>query len=240
LGYVLTMTVYCSSMVTPIVFLVWIIKKIRFFSKKQEWTILKELLSIFIIILGIGITVYLIAFLIEESSERWNIMTFLDSCQNAFLVCVIPFTYFTLKNYRYSKSNVFNVFSKVGINDLHPNSFEELININSKLKNEELSFYPSQFLYAISDGNYVNFYLNDNNQIRKETIRNSISNIEEQLSEFPFLVRTHRAFLINIRKVIKKKGNYLGYKLDIEGIDEEIPVSRQKIQIFDKLFREYN
>lgn len=240
LSYVQTMIVYCTSTAIPIILLPWLIKKIRYFSNREEWTILKELVTIIIILLGLGTTVYFIAFLIEEPGDRWNLETYWDSCSNAFLVCFIPFAYFSLRNYRYSLPDVANLYGKNIAIDVQSYPQEELINISSKLKNEELSFYPSQFLYAISDGNYVIFYLKDNNTIKKETIRNSISNIEEQLSGIPYLVRTHRAFIINIRKVIKKKGNSLGYKLDVEGIDEDIPVSRQKILIFDKLFSDYN
>jgi hypothetical protein len=66
------------------------------------------------------------------------------------------------------------------------NLLEDLIQISSQLKKEELSFYPGQFLYAESDGNYVVFYLNRNNLIKKEIIRNSINNIEQQLSDIPY------------------------------------------------------
>lgn len=235
LSYELTMTAYCLSMTAPIVLFAWLIKQIKFFSIKEEWTILKEIVSIIIILLAIGITIYLMAFLLEEPAKRWNVSTFMDSCLNAFLVCFIPFTYFSFKNYRYSLPFETNIYSE----RVQSIPSEKQININSKLKNERLSFYPSQFLYAISDGNYVNFYLNDNNEIKKETIRNSISNIEEQLLKIPYLLRIHRAFIINIKMVIKKKGNSLGYKVNIKGIDEEIPVSRKKIQIFNKLFNEY-
>lgn len=236
LSYISTMIVYSVSMTIPIVVLSIAIKKIRFFSNREEWTIFKELVTIIIILLGIGTTVYFIAFFVEEPGDRWNLKTYWDSCFNAFLVCFIPFAYFSLKNYRYS----LHIGENIGTEDIQSYPNEELISINSKLKNEGLSFYPSQFLYAMSDGNYVNFYLNDNDETKKEVIRNSISNIEGQLSEFPYLIRTHRAFIINIRKVIKKKGNSMGYKLEIEGIDEEIPVARQKIKIFDKLFCDYN
>ena len=65
---------------------------------------------------------------------------------------------------------------------------EELVQISSQLKKEELSFYPGQFLYAESDGNYVVFYLNINEQVKKVIIRNSINNIEQQLSEIPYFL----------------------------------------------------
>ena len=117
---------------------------------------------------------------------------------------------------------------------------EKIIQIDSKLKKEKLNFYPDQFLYATSDGNYVVFFLNRNNKVEKEVIRNSINNIEEQLSQIPSIVRTHRAFIVNIRKVYLKKGNALGYQLKLSNIDVEIPVSRQNIKAFDQQFFKFN
>ena len=115
---------------------------------------------------------------------------------------------------------------------------EELIQIESRLKKEVLSFYPSQFIYAESDGNYVVFYLKDKENIRKEIIRNSISEIEKQLSVIPYFMRTHRAFIVNMKKIISKKGNTLGYRLKLLDIDSEIPVSRQNIQAFDQAIKQ--
>lgn len=125
LSYEQTMIVYCASMVIPIVLLVWIIKKIRFFSKKRGVTILKEFVSIVIILLGIGTAVYFVAFLVEEPAERWNLGTYWDSCLNAFLVCVIPFTYFSLRNYRLSFPRDTNVYYNERIEYLKQDTKEE-------------------------------------------------------------------------------------------------------------------
>ena len=116
---------------------------------------------------------------------------------------------------------------------------EELIRIGSQLKKEELSFYPSQFLYAASEGNYVVFHWMENNQVRKKLIRNSISNIEQQLSAIPFCIRTHRAFIVNVRQIVSQKGNTLGYRIKLEGVDDILPVSRQNAREFDQLLKRY-
>lgn len=42
----------------------------------------------------------------------------------------------------------------------------------------------------------------------------------------PFIIRCHRAFLVNIRMVVKVDGNSQGYKLNLEGCEEDVPVSR--------------
>jgi hypothetical protein len=234
-----TMAIYLSALSIPVFFLIKILKSIRYFSNPNEWTILKEIISIAFILLGMGIALYFIGFLMELPAHRWNLLTFLDSCEHAFLVGIIPFAFFTVINYRHLfVTDIVRNFNP----DAHSSSVEqqeELIRIGSRLKKEELNIFPSQFVYAESDGNYVVFHLNVNNQIQKKIIRNSISNIEQQLSAIPFFIRTHRAFIVNVKQVTSQKGNTLGYRLKLEGIDDIIPVSRQNAREFDQLLKQY-
>jgi DNA-binding LytR/AlgR family response regulator len=113
---------------------------------------------------------------------------------------------------------------------------ETYIRIESQLKKEELGFYPSQFIYAESESNYVIFYFLQDNIVQKEIIRNTISNVEEQLSHIPWFVRTHRAFIVNLKKVEQAKGNSLGFRIKLTGIDSEIPVSRSNTNDFVDAF----
>jgi hypothetical protein len=239
-NFPVTMAVYCFVSSLSIFGLIKILKSINYFSDKKEWSFIKEIISIILMLFGMGVVIYLLAFLMEPPANRYNLKTFLDSCINAFLVGIIPFGFFTVVNYRHLF--VSELTEDIRCTDNHlPSSgpSEELIQISSRLKKEELSFYPSQFIYAESDGNYVVFYLSEEDRVKKEVIRNSISDIEQQLSAFPFFARTHRAFIVNLKKIISKKGNTLGYRLKLSDIDSEIPVSRQNTHSFDKLLKQY-
>ena len=57
-------------------------------------------------------------------------------------------------------------------------------------------------------------------------LRATMKQAEEAVSACPFIIRCHRAFLVNIRMVVKVDGNSQGYKLNLEGCEEEVPVSR--------------
>ncbi len=236
LGYTATMSVYALLAGVSLFIGITGLKQTKYFSEKSTWTLKKELLAVFILLWGMGIMIYLSAFIIEEPADRWNFPTFYDSVKNAFLIGIIPFLYFTLTNIRYlmipaDLPSNFSAKSEA--------AKEELIQINSQLKKESLSFYPSQLIYAVSDSNYVNFHLQSDGKIKKIIIRNSISDIEQQLSTFPFLIRTHRAFIINLNKVTSVKGNSLGYRLKLQGIDEEIPVSRTNTKNFNTRCKEF-
>jgi DNA-binding LytR/AlgR family response regulator len=218
-----------------------ILKAFRYFSDSTDWNIFKELLSVFIVLLVLGIAIYLLGFIIEPSAYRLNISTFLNSLKGAFLTGIIPLFFFTATNYRYLLTENLNQ-NKDGIGEpgLEKQSQEDLIQISSQLKKEELSFYPSQFLYAESDGNYVVFYLCINSQLKKEIIRNSINNIEEQLSGIPYILRIHRAFIVNLKKVRSRQGNTLGYLLKLNESEFKIPVSRKNTKVFNNLLALYH
>jgi hypothetical protein len=218
-----------------------ILKIFKYFSNSNDWTILKEFIFVLFVLFILGIAIYLLGFFIEPSAQRWNISTFLNSFIGAFLTGIIPLTFFSAINYRYLFSPVINHNEeKTGISGLEDAPAEDLIRINSQLKKEELSFYPSEFIYAESDGNYVIFYLKRNNLVKKEIIRNSINNIEQQLSGIPYFLRTHRAFIVNLKKVSSRQGNTLGYLIKLTETEIRLPVSRNNTATFNRLSAQYH
>jgi hypothetical protein len=217
-------------------------KAVKYFSNEKEWTIFKEIIAVLVTSFVLGLAIYFLGFLIESdpSANRWNISTFLNSLGSAFLTGIIPLIFFSAINYRYLFTPVISYNEKnteTGLGKLPP---EDLIQISSQLKKEDLSFYPSEFLYAESDGNYVIFYLIRDNLVKKEIIRNSINSIEQQLSHIPYFFRTHRAFIVNLKKVRSKQGNTLGYIIRLTGPDIKLPVSRNNTGNFNRLFAEYH
>lgn len=235
-SYAETMAAYCLAGSIVLFSLIKGLKSIKYFSDKK-WTFAKEIIFIALILSGLSIILYLLGFIFEPPASRWNFPTFLDTCKSVFLICIIPFVFFNLLNYRHLfVTEMMRDFDSVNYPASTPEPVE-LIQISSRLKKEELSFYPDQFIYAESDGNYVIFYLNHENHIRKEVIRNSISEIERQLSKIPFIIRTHRAFIVNVKKVCSQKGSTLGYRLRLSGAESEIPVSRQNIRNFNQLLK---
>jgi hypothetical protein len=236
----MTVTIYFSIVAFALFGFVSLLKWIRFFSDPDDWTILKELLSIVISLLCMGITIYFSGFIMENPGNRWNLPTFFNSMEIAALIGIIPFMFFSVINYRsLFVTDIFKNFNTEN-NSLITEKTEGLVHIASQLKKEELEFYPVQFIYAESDGNYIVFHLYIENRIKKRVIRNSINNIEQQLSVIPYFFRTHRAYIVNIKKVSSQKGNTLGYRLKLTGIDTEIPVSRQKAHDFNEIMKRYS
>lgn len=85
----------------------------------------------------------------------------------------------------------------------------------------------ADFIYAGSVGNYVEvaFIAADGKQ-RKEALRQTMKELESQLEGYPYIVRCHRAFMVNINRIRSAKGNSQGYTLTLDGSPDTVPVSR--------------
>jgi hypothetical protein len=239
-SYDMTMAAYSLISGFAAIPFVRLLKSFKWFRDIKEWTILKELLSIIFVLTGVGLIIYVMGFVMETPSDRLNISTFLDSILRASMIGIIPFTFFTLMNYYYLfPHNINSIQEKQGAEDPGIKRAADPIVITSQLKKESLCFHPEELIYAESDGNYVIFYLDKGKQVKKEIIRNSINSIEQQLSAIPFYLRTHRAFIVNLKKVIGKHGTTLGYRLKLAGTENRIPVSRNNTAAFNQVFSGY-
>ena len=93
---------------------------------------------------------------------------------------------------------------------------------------EMLEMDARSFLYAESEGNYVrlHYFSPKENRPVSKLLRLTMKQAEASVASAPFIVRCHRAFLVNLHQVSKVDGNSQGYRLRLEGCAEEVPVSR--------------
>lgn len=231
---ILLYTVPCSIVAGLSIYLM---RLIPFFRNTGKWNVFKEILFIYLVLQLMGITIFLLGFALEGPAEmsRWNLNTFINSSIGAFLIYLLPFTFFSLINARF----LFLNFQST-VNTFHEEGKQELmVHIHSSLKKESLDFKADELVYAMADGNYVMFHLYRENSMVKIPIRNSISDIEKQLHKNPMYFRSHRGFIINLFKVKEKRGNASGYILKMHHTNEKVPVSRSRINEFDRLLDKY-
>jgi len=145
-----------------------------------------------------------------------------------FILGGIPFTFLTIIDFqRKLKKNV-NEAKKLTntINFIGNTSTHNTHQFVTDLKNESISVNENAFIYAIADGNYIDIHLFENNQIKKVSYRLNLSSLEKQLVS-PNLIRCHRSYLVNLKKVNKITGNAQGLKLSFKNLSETVPVSRK-------------
>jgi len=91
---------------------------------------------------------------------------------------------------------------------------------------QALSCNPQQLIMVASVENYVEIHWLANDVIQKDLIRNTLINIEYQLSKKKLFFRCHKSYIVNKHFVRKVSGNAAGYKLHLSAGNYEVPVSR--------------
>ncbi len=91
---------------------------------------------------------------------------------------------------------------------------------------EMLEVDADTLFYVEAEGNYIRVAYSSVDKMQQKLVRATMKQAEEAVAACPFIVRCHRAFLVNIHTVVKVDGNSQGYRLRLEGCTEEVPVSR--------------
>jgi hypothetical protein len=96
-----------------------------------------------------------------------------------------------------------------------------------------------KFYYITSSQNYVEvFYQNGSAEIKRIVLRTSLKAIEAEMIEAAQLplIRCHKAFIVNLEKVVDFRGSSHSGQFILDKIDAPIPVSRQRYEEVKSLF----
>jgi len=105
---------------------------------------------------------------------------------------------------------------------LKENTEQKLITLCGVSPKESLTLFPQELIYLESTANYVRINYTMEEKILQKTFRTTLSKMEETLNEYPFLVRCHRAFIVNLYRIEEMNGS----KIRLESVNMEIPVSK--------------
>jgi DNA-binding LytR/AlgR family response regulator len=94
---------------------------------------------------------------------------------------------------------------------------------------------PSHIICIKSDGNYLEFFVKDNDGFKKHLKRMTLQSAIDQLRSELYIVKTHRAFLVNTQHLKNVEGNAQGYQLTLYHLDFKVPVSRTHLNSFNRL-----
>jgi len=103
---------------------------------------------------------------------------------------------------------------------------------------ESLIVNPLDIMYVESVGNYLSIVYFNGSELCQKRLRSSLKEIEETLEAFPFMVHTHRAFLVNINFITQVSGNSAGYKINLFSTDRVLPVSKANVAVFREKIKE--
>lgn len=100
----------------------------------------------------------------------------------------------------------------------------EFVSLNS---NDKLIIFEADVVMIRSADNYVEIIYTTEQGIRKKMLRNTLKNIEYQVHKHANFLRCHRTSIINLDYAERLRKRYNSYLIDLKGMDEGIPVSRQ-------------
>lgn len=215
---------------------------ILFFTRPSydNWTVGKDLMFLFFVLLFIGIAQFLVRDLIYDNPRNWSTGYLLEEVRNTFLIGGLIIIILVSLNfnrlYYQNKANAQAIKLNPSINIIKqsPGTFF----LSTQLKADDFELDLERFLYARSDKNYVEFFLSSEEDSEKLLKRMTIKELDRQLASLKKLFRCHRSYLVNLEKIQGVEGNAQGYRLKLRGSEHRVPVSRNLIREFEDRMKE--
>lgn len=211
----------------------------------KKWTVGKEMLLILFVLANISLVVFAVLLWLNTQTD-WSslfykvvIRTFAIGVFPVLLLVLFEQNYYERKKRQEAEKINAELAKKQAEQDKEirvPDASPKLI-LAAENKKVALQIAPTDLYFVKSEGNYVEVFYRQNQKIHKELIRNSLKAIEDQLPSSQFF-RCHKRFLINLIHLIKVEGNARNLELNLENIEQKIPVSRTKSEALLKHFRQ--
>lgn len=202
------------------------------FYKEEGWTVWKQIVNLLMVILFIAVGNWLYSTFVFGWGLRWDVF-----CVFALFTLVIglfPTVLFILLNQNrllaihLEEATEMNLHLQRSVSATESVETTEIVSLLSFQggTRESLELDSKDLLYIESDGNYIRVNYQKGGRTMQCLLRMTMKQAEEVTGGSPLVAKCHRAFLVNLRKVVKVSGNSQGYRLLLEGCPEEIPVSR--------------
>ena len=190
----------------------------------RAWTIKKEIFWDLWILFTVAVGYYLYY-------KALNIMVFgFDVIIKIILIAIVPTSVLITFNRNRLLLNHLRTAQEIN-QKLHDNREipEKLVHFVSDYQKDTLSVKVSQILLIRSASNYIEVFWKQGGQGSHQMIRYSLTNAEEVLKEYKFIMRCHRSYLVNVNHIDRVEGNSQGYRIYFETIDFAIPVSKNYV-----------
>lgn len=151
---------------------------------------------------------------------NWYFIVRAETITAAFILVPFVITILRFQNNKYSRlSNEDNMNSN--------EAKERKVVIVDEKNRPALSIDTEQLLIIAAAQNYVEIIWQKDEQLKKMLLRNRLKRVEQLLQKYPMFVRCHRAYIVNLQKVVKLKRTGHSYYLVLAERSRQIPVSRR-------------
>lgn len=211
-------------------------------SRPNRWKLGNEVLAIAMVLPLMGTANFLIRDLVYDNPENWSLAYLLEEIRNTALVAMLLIFLLVPLNLRRLERKFQS--RSAGLNQLIdrsnlPGQSGRSVPITTQVRSDDFVLIPEELLFVRSSGNYSEFFIKPagNSEAGLSLKRIPLKQAEEQLSQIREILRVHRSYLVNARKIKNVSGNAQGLQLSLDGCDEKVPVSRGYLESFRQSLR---
>ena len=136
-------------------------------------------------------------------------------------------------NIQFFKNNEQARVLNIKLNEEPPTAINSEIVIETELKSETFTLTVQDFIFAKSEGNYVEIWVMNQSLAKPILKRMKLKDLESVFTTFPAIIKIHRSYLLNKNYIQNVNGNAQGYKIALKNCKELVPVSRNYLDAFN-------
>jgi len=187
----------------------------------SSWNVKKEILWDIWILFTIGFGYFLYY-------KALGIMVFgFDMIIKMMLIAIVPISVLIVFNRNRLLRSHLKLANELNIKlKEHKSLPEKLVHFVSDYQKDNLSIKVSLILFVRSANNYIEVFWKEDQAVKSQMVRCSLTKAEEILKDDKFIFKCHRSYLANINHIDKIEGSQQGYRLFFEKVNFPVPVSK--------------
>jgi hypothetical protein len=199
---------------------------------KREWIVWKEILWNLWILFTISVSYFVFYKALGILELNFRMVVTLIVIASFPLTLLIVFNQDRLLRLHLKTANELN--AKLKDSKIF---YDKLVHFDSENQKDKLSIKARLLILIKSADNYIEVFWKDGDAIKKQLIRGTLLKAGELLSDYSYIFKCHRSFIVNVNFIDRVEGNSQGYKLYFENIDFEVPVSKLAVEQLKELVR---
>jgi hypothetical protein len=213
------------TFVVELLFTFGLMNVFRKFYTPQDWTLGKHLTNALFFITSLAFFNWLFTVWIDYPNYNPFTPFLIDTLALGFFPMIFIFLYLErklrVKNINLSQKINTIIEKKGEVDNAGVKKTSPVFSVN------DLKINIDDLLYVKSLGNYVSVCFTENGKKKKEVIRTTMKQIENNLTKNNNIVRCHKSYFVNLKKVTNSFGNARSLYLQIGDAEAQIPVSRK-------------
>lgn len=215
----------------------WILGFPGLFAQKS-WNLGREIVFVAYQFTSVAFVVWLVHYWIVYQNDRENSFSLWKMMFIVWTTGFLPYILVSLTRHSLLLRKRLAVADQINMNlELSPTKTSVTTPSCLYIEDEKIpKISNDDFLFLESIGNYLHLFCEDRGDVREFKIRETIRQFKDNNADFPNLFHSHRAFVVNLNKIIRVNGNAAGYFLCVHPKLHDVPVARSHIEELRALF----